>query len=140
MRRQRTNWKYIFILLILASIVGGSLCWQSKIWPKEEASVIEIKKPKRIEVTEELANKIMEKILPENFDRKTACFFINDLDNDQVSEIIIGITPALPAFEAYLAVVIPTDEIGNYKKIADFKFGKKILILEVLPVFSMSMI
>ncbi|KPJ57419.1 hypothetical protein AMJ49_00570 [Parcubacteria bacterium DG_74_2] len=125
MRKQRTNWKYIFIVAILAFIVGGVSYWQCKFWPKEEVLVSEIEKPKKIEVTEELVNKIIDKIVPKNYDRETICSFIDDLDNDEFSEIILVFTPTPPTSEAYFTIVVPTNETGNYKKIADFTFGKE---------------
>ena len=124
-KKFKTNWKYIFILIILFFCFFGFFYWQLKIWPKEEFFELEIKRPKKFGITEELVRKIIDKILPENYDRKTACFFIDDLNGDGVFEIIIGITPNLPANEAYLAILEPKDEIGNYKKIADFKFSER---------------
>ncbi len=124
-RKFRTNWKYIFVLIILALIFLGFFYWQEKIWPEEEFSEVKIKKPKKIEITEELVNKIIDKILPENYAKETACFFIDDLNGDGISEIIIGVAPNLPANEAYLTIVEPLDEIGNYKKIVEFNFNEK---------------
>ena len=132
MKKRKTNWKYILIVAIFAFFVTVFSIWQLKTLPKE-IFVSEIRKQKKIEVTEELSNKIIDKIVPENFDRKTACFFINDLNNDGISEIIIGITPAQPTYQAYLAVVTPTDGIGNYKKLADFSFDEENISFRSTP-------
>jgi len=140
----KTNWKFLLIVIILAVIVGGgSLLYVRR--PEKPYQPVEIKKtaiPKNIEVTNievtnELANKIMDKVVPTNYDRKTACFLADDLDGDNTTEIFIGalkITPIFdevlkitltPAYEAYLAIVKPTDESGNYKKIADITLNKE---------------
>jgi len=132
MKKRVTNWKYILIVAIFAFFVAVFSIWQLKILPKE-LFVPEIKKQKKIEVTEELTDKIIEKIVPENFDRKTACFFVNDLDNDKISEIIIGTTPPQPTYQAYLTVVTPIDETGNYKKIADFYFDEENISFRSTP-------
>jgi len=135
MKKRKTNWKYVLIVAIFAFFVAIFSLWQSKFWPERE-EVISISKSqnsKKIEITEELVEKIIDRIVPENFDRKTACFFSDDLNNDGISEIIIGITPPQPTYQAYLAVVIPTDETGNYKKLADFSFDEENISFRSTP-------
>lgn len=128
MKKRKSNWKYVLILVVFIFFVAVFSFWQLKILPREKKELLtqEIKKPEKIEITEELVNKIINKIIPENFDRETACYFIYDFNNDGNSEILIGITPPQPALNAYLAIVIPTDNIGNYKKLADFSFREEI--------------
>jgi len=126
LKEGKTNWRYILIVLILAVIVGGGILW----WMKEQEVPLtefpEIKKPEKIEVTEELANKIMDKVVPENYNRKTTCFIADDLNNDNALEIFIAALKTTPlsdeyssSNEAYLTVIRPTDEFGDYEKIAD---------------------
>lgn len=123
----KTNWRLLLIVIILAIIVGGGALWYIK-RPEKPYQPIEIKKTviaKNIEVTDELANKIMDKVVPENYDRKTACFLAADLDNDNAAEIFIGALKTTPGNEGYLVVVRPTDESGDYKKIADITLSKE---------------
>jgi len=122
-KKFRTNWLYIFVLVILALIFWAFSSRQLKNWPEENFSEIKTKKAERIEITEELINKIIDKILPENFDRKTACYFLSDLNKDGISEIIVGFIKNPPTQNAYLAIVTPIDE--NFEKLADFNFGQK---------------
>jgi len=122
----KTNWKYIIIVVILAVIVGVVALWCST---RQELSYQppEIRKPEKIEITEELANKVIDKIVldQKKYDRETVKFFINDLNNDKTSEIIVCLasSPGWEAEEAYVTVVTPTDKNGNYKNIGDFIFS-----------------
>ena len=133
LKDQKTNWKYILIVLILAIIVGGGILSWIKMQEVSPVELLEIKKPEKIEVTEELANRILDKITldTKKYDRERAKFFINDLNNDKTPEIIVCLaTPASLTWEAgeieaYMTVVIPTDKNGNYKTIGDFIFNKE---------------
>jgi hypothetical protein len=131
----KTNWKYILIVLILAVIVGGGIFGYLRYFKREIISLTkfpEIKKPEKVEVTEELVNKIIDKIVlnTKKYDRRTAEFFIDDLDNDKKSEIIVCLASFIEefwgpenAYNAYLVVVTPIDVDGNYKIIGDFTFS-----------------
>lgn len=128
----KTNWKFLLIVIILAIIVGGGALWCS-LKRERPYQPLQIKKPEKIEVTEELANKIIDKIAldTKKYDREKAKFFINNLNNDKTPEIIVCLaTPASLTWEAgeieaYMTVVIPTDKNGDYKTIGDFVFNKE---------------
>jgi len=129
----KTNWKFLLIVIILAVIVGGgSLLYVRR--PEKPYQPVEIKKtaiPKKIEVsnievTNELANKIMDKVVPADYDRKTACFLADDLDGDNTNEVFIGaLKTTPPAHEAYWIIIRPIDELGNYKKIAEIALNRE---------------
>lgn len=135
MKKRKTNWKYVLIVAIFAFFVAVFSFWQSKFWSEEKEiiPILKIKKTKKVEPTSELVDKIIDKIIPKNFNKKTTCFFVEDLNNDDISEIILGITPTQPTYQAYLAIVIPTDETGNYKKLADFSFDKENISFRSTP-------
>lgn len=121
------------IVAILAVIAGGGILWRVTKQKVPFAELPEVKKPEKIEVTKELANKIIDKIVldTKKYDRERAEFFINDLNNDKTSEIIVCL--ATPAFlsweageiEAYVIVITSTDKNGNYKTMGDFIFNEK---------------
>jgi len=130
----KTNWKFLLITIVLAIIVGVGALWCST--KKEQPyQPPQIKKPEKIELTEELANKIIDKIVldTKKYDRERAEFLINDLNNDETSEIIVCLaTPSSLSWEkptgeveAYVSVVAPTDKNGNYKTIGDFIFNRE---------------
>ena len=122
----------IGIILILAILAGGIIFWQSlKI--KEDLSLAIEMKPKEglknLEITQELINKVINKVLPENYDRGTAVSFIQDLNSDELEELIISaISIASPQelpYKAYIVVVTPLNKTGNFKKVAEFYFGEE---------------
>jgi hypothetical protein len=140
----KTNWKYILIVLILSTIVGVGIFGYLRYFNEEISSLVkfpEIKKlkkaskesetaiPKNVEVTNELVNKIIDKVVPTEYDRKSACFRIDDLDGDNTNEIFIGALKTTPetygAYEAYWVIVRPIDDRGNYEKLAEITLNKE---------------
>ncbi|MFQ6049741.1 MAG: hypothetical protein ACE5J0_01730 [Candidatus Paceibacterales bacterium] len=130
----RTNWRYILIVVILGVIVGGGIFvyQQEQETFREEVFIVQLpqkEKPGEIEITGAIVDKIVGSILPENFDKENAEFFIEDFNKDGLQEIIISATPVVAQGEspreAYIVVVTPTDEAGSYEKIADFSFGEE---------------
>lgn len=122
----------IGIILILAVFAGGIVFWQSLKIEEDLPLAIEIK-PKeeleKLEITQELINKIINNILPENYDRESVVSFIQDLNSDGLEELIISATsivsPQELPHQAYIIVVTPFDKTGNFKKVAEFYFGEE---------------
>ena len=119
-------------ILILAIFAGGIVFWQSLKIEDDLPLAIEMKPKeelKKLEITQELINKIISNILPENYDRESVVSFIQDLNSDELEEIIITATlivaPQELPHEAYITVVTPLDKTGNFKKVAEFYFGEK---------------
>ena len=119
-------------ILILAIFAGGIVFWQSLKIEDDLPLAIEMKPKeelKKLEITQELINKIISNILPENYDRESVVSFIQDLNSDELEEIIITATlivaPQELPHEAYITVVTPLDKTGNFKKVAGFYFGEK---------------
>lgn len=81
-----------------------------------------------VEITPELAKKIINNVLPTAYSKETAQSFIDDFNNDGKEEIFISGVRAPekyePAEEIFLALVLPTDNKGNYKKLANSYFNK----------------
>ncbi len=122
----------IGIILILAVLVGGFTIWQFSDIQEDLPLVIEMKPKeglKKIEITQELINKIINNILPENYDRESVVSFIQDLNRDELKELIISATSIVSPQElphkAYIVVVTPLDKTGNFKKVAEFYFGEE---------------
>ena len=119
-------------ILILAILAGGIIFWQSLKTKEDLPLAIEMKPKeelKKLEITQELINKIINNILPENYDRESVVSFIQDLNSDELEELIISATsivsPQELPHEAYIIVVTPLDKTGNFKKIAEFYFGEE---------------
>lgn len=122
----------IGIILVLAFLVGGFTVWQFSDIQEDLPSVIKIspkKESEKIEITQELINKVVNNILPENYDRESVVSFIQDLNSDELEELIISATSIAPSqklpHEAYIIVVTPLDKTGNFKKVAEFYFGEE---------------
>ena len=119
-------------VLILALFAGGIIFWQSLKVEDDLPLDIEMKPKeglKKLEITQELINKVVNNILPENYDRESVVSFIQDLNSDELEELIISATsivsPQELPHEAYIVVVTPLDKIGNFNKIAEFYFGEE---------------
>ena len=119
-------------ILILALFAGGIVFWQSLKIEEDLPLAIEMKPKeelKKLEITQELIDKIINNILPENYDRESVVSFIQDLNSDELEELIISATSIVPPQElphqAYIIVVTPLDKTGNFKKVAEFYFGEE---------------
>lgn len=119
-------------ILILALLAGGVIFWQSLKIEEDLPLVIEMKPKeelKKLGITQELINKVVNNILPENYDRESVVSFIQDLNSDELEELIISatsiISPQELPHQAYIIVVTPLDKTGNFKKIAEFYFGEE---------------
>jgi hypothetical protein len=140
----KTNWKYILVVLILSMIVGLGIFGYLRYFKREISFLTQFPKikklkktlkesetaiPKNVEVTNELVNKIIDKVVPTDYDRKSACFRIDDLDGDNTNEIFIGALKTIPeaylAHEAYWVIVRPVDDRGNYEKLAEITLNKE---------------
>jgi len=122
----------IGIILVLAILVGGFTIWQFSDIQEDLPSVIKIspkEEPEKVEITQELINKVVNNILPENYDRESVVSFTEDLNNDELAEVTITATsivsPQELPHEAYIIVVTPLDKTGNFNKIAEFYFGEE---------------
>lgn len=119
-------------ILILAILAGGIIFWQSLKIEEDLPLAIEMKPKeelKKLEITQELINKIINNILPVNYDRESVVSFIQDLNSDELEELIISATSIVAPQElphkAYIIVVTPLDKTGNFNKIAEFYFGEE---------------
>lgn len=126
----------IGMILILAILAGGVVFWQSLKIEEDLPLAIEMKPKeelKKLEITQELINKVVNKVLPENYDRESVISFIQDLNSDELEELIISATSIVPPQElprqAYIIVVTPLDKTGNFNKIAEFYFGEEEIIV-----------
>ena len=122
----------IGIILVLAVLVGGFTIWQFLDIQEDLPLAIEIpvkEEPKKVEITQELTDKIINNILPVNYDRESVVSFIQDLNSDELEELIISATsivsPQELPHQAYIIVVTPLDKTGNFKKVAEFYFGEE---------------
>ena len=81
-----------------------------------------------VEITSELARKIIDNALPVSYRKETAQSYASDFNSDGKKEIFIsGVIASekyAPAEEVFLALLLPTDNKGNYKKIASSYFNK----------------
>jgi len=99
---------------------------------KEAESPVENQGPEAgiqaVEITPELTKKIINNVLPAAYNKETAQSFVDDFNNDGKKEIFIsGVrVPAKyePAEEVFLALALPTDDKGNFKKLASSYFNK----------------
>jgi hypothetical protein len=119
-------------ILILAIFAGGIVFWQSLKIEGDLPLVMEMKPKeelKKLEITQELIDKIINNVLPENYDRESVVSFIQDLNSDELEELIISATsivsPQELPHQAYIIVVTPFDKTGNFKKVAEFYFGEE---------------
>jgi len=133
------------VVVLAIFILGGIISWEywylrSKAAKTPEEKEEEIKLLSE-EVTQEMIEKnvgeIINKVLPLNFDRKNAKYFIDDLNNDGWLEIIV--TACLPTAQpqyyekAYLGVLKVLNKEGDYQKIAGLEFGEPVTIFRDIP-------
>jgi eight-cysteine-cluster-containing protein len=121
-----TFWGAAFIVLV-AAITGAITIWRSQdIFQETPPLILPQKEKQKIELTENIANKIVDNIVPQTYDRESAEFLIEDFNADGTKEVIISSAPqAEPTKEAYLVLAQATDEAGNYKILADFSFTEE---------------
>lgn len=136
--------KILAVVILAILILGAIISWEywylrskeaKKIGEKEE----EIKLSEEVtrETIEKNVGEIINKVLPLNFDRKNAEYFIDDLNNDGWLEIIV--TACLPAAQAqycekaYLGVLKVRNLEGDYQKIAGLEFGEPVTIFRDIP-------
>lgn len=122
----------ILIIILCAFIAGGIFAWQY--YETIEVKVPEVKAPEEKLEKEEVKIpedkrilEIINEILPDNLDKTSAKYSVNDLDEDRRPEIIITAVQFIPdpyfpkVQEGYFIVVTIIDGEGSYKKIGDLK-------------------
>jgi len=137
--------KILAVVVLTIFILGGIISWEYWYLRSKEGRAPEEKEEEikllSEEVTREMIEKnvgeIINKVLPLNFDRKNAEYFIDDLNNDGWLEIIV--TACLPAVKAqyyekaYLGVLKVLNSKGDYQKIAGLEFGEPVTIFRDIP-------
>ena len=125
-------------VIILVSFICGVLIYNDYIPLRydiddlsRKAVLEEEDKIKVIEITDSI-EEVINIFIPENYDKENARFFIDDLNNDGLDEIIISaflLGSELELFEnVYLVIVTPKiisgeiNKINGFKKVADFTF------------------
>lgn len=78
-----------------------------------------IVKSEKIEVTQDVAGKVIERLIG-NYDPNRMNYFVNDLDGDEQGDMIITTYPDNPT----LYIVTPTDKTGAYKSIAKLELSQ----------------
>lgn len=137
-KNSRINWKYILIVVILAVIVGGGILGYIKYFEKEIISINqfpEVKKPEKIveegttppkiELSEEIINRIIGEIFP--VEHKGVEHWTGDVDNDGYQEVIITSLSSIEQPQSYLdtfhfVIVTLLSSDGVYKKVIEFNF------------------
>ena len=122
----KTNWKYIIIVLILAGLVGGIVWYYYPKIPETEPLLTKPLKPKevtttkKIEAKEEMIKKIITEIIPSDFNKEKAEYYLEDLNNDGKPEIII-IVPDLSKEKEDIVAITLKDTEGNFEKIGELE-------------------
>lgn len=137
--------KILAVIVLTIFILGGIIFWEY--WdglrskegraPEEKEEEIKLSEEVTREMIEKNVGEIINKVLPLNFDRKNAEYFIDDLNNDGWLEIIV--TACLPTAQpqyyekAYLGVLKVQNLEGDYQKIAGLEFGEPVAIFRDIP-------
>ena len=137
--------KILAVVVLAILILGGIIFWEY--WdslrskegraPEEKEEEIKLSEEVAREMIEKNVSEIINKVLPLNFDRKNAEYFIDDLNNDGWLEIIV--TACLPTAQsqyyekAYLGVLKVLNSKGDYQKIAGLEFGEPVTIFRDIP-------